>query len=172
VPANIDPDKYASVMAMVEECFQKYRDLPAFIFMGKTLTFGDLDALSNEFGAYLHSRGLEPGDRIALMMPNMLQYPIALVWRPAGRADPGEHQPAVYAARNAPPVCRLGRQGHRHCRKFCRQPPADYWRNADQNRHPHQYRRNAGTERVFVNFVVRGSKKWCRNTNFRIPYVS
>ena len=48
VPANIDPDKYASVMAMVEECFQKYRDLPAFISMGKTLTFGQLDTLSRQ----------------------------------------------------------------------------------------------------------------------------
>ncbi|MBK7935677.1 MAG: AMP-binding protein [Lewinellaceae bacterium] len=78
VPANIDPDKYASVMAMVEECFEKYKDLPAFISMGKTLTFGDLDRLSKNFGAYLHSRGLEPGDRIAIMMPNLLQYPVAL----------------------------------------------------------------------------------------------
>ncbi len=78
VPANIDTDKYTSVVAMVEECFQKYRDLPAFISMGKTLTFGELDVMSRNFGAYLHSRGLEPGDRIALMMPNLLQYPIAL----------------------------------------------------------------------------------------------
>lgn len=78
VPANIDPDKYASVISMVEECFLKYRDLPAFIFMGKTMTFGELDTLSRQFGAYLQSRGLEPGDRIALMMPNLLQYPIAL----------------------------------------------------------------------------------------------
>ena len=78
VPANIDPDKYASVTTMVEECFQKSSDLPAFISMGKTLTFAELDESSRNFGAYLHSRGLEPGDRIALMMPNLLQYPIAL----------------------------------------------------------------------------------------------
>ncbi|MCB0527319.1 MAG: AMP-binding protein [Lewinellaceae bacterium] len=78
VPANIDPDKYPNVIAMVEECFRKYRNLPAFICMGKTLTFGDLDVHSRHFAAYLQSRGLEPGDRIALMMPNLLQYPIAL----------------------------------------------------------------------------------------------
>lgn len=78
VPANIDPDRYARLTDMLDECFQKYRDLPAFIFMGKTLTFGEVDRLSRNFGAYLQSRGLEPGDRIALMMPNMLQYPIAL----------------------------------------------------------------------------------------------
>ncbi|MCB0575712.1 MAG: AMP-binding protein, partial [Saprospiraceae bacterium] len=70
VPANIDPDKYPNVIAMVEECFRKYRNLPAFICMGKTLTFGDLDVHSRHFAAYLQSRGLEPGDRIALMMPN------------------------------------------------------------------------------------------------------
>ena len=78
VPANINPDKYPNVIAMVEECFRKYRNLPAFICMGKTLTFGDLDVHSRHFAAYLQSRGLEPGDRIALMMPNLLQYPIAL----------------------------------------------------------------------------------------------
>jgi long-chain acyl-CoA synthetase len=63
---------------MLDECLKKYRELPAFVFMGKSLTFGEVDVLSNQFGAYLQSRGLEPGDRIALMMPNMLQYPIAL----------------------------------------------------------------------------------------------
>lgn len=57
---------------MLEECFKKYRDLPAFVFMGKTLTFGQVDELSAAFGAYLHARGLEPGDRIALMMPMSL----------------------------------------------------------------------------------------------------
>ena len=78
VPANIDAEAYPRLIDMINECLQKYRDLPAFISMGKTLTFGDLDAMSAQFGAYLHSRGLEPGDRIALMMPNMLQYPVAL----------------------------------------------------------------------------------------------
>ncbi len=78
VPANIDDNAYPRLIDMLAECLQKYRDLPAFISMGKTITFGELDALSTHFGAYLHARGLEPGDRIALMMPNMLQYPIAL----------------------------------------------------------------------------------------------
>lgn len=78
VPANIDPDAYVTVVEMLEESFQKYRTLPAFACMGKTLTFGEIDRLSRQFGAYLHARGLEPGDKIALMMPNLLQYPIAL----------------------------------------------------------------------------------------------
>ncbi|MFN0015156.1 MAG: AMP-binding protein [Saprospiraceae bacterium] len=78
VPAYIDQDVYPRLTDMLDECLKKYRDLPAFVFMGKTLTFGEVDQLSTNFAAYLHSRGLEPGDRIALMMPNMLQYPIAL----------------------------------------------------------------------------------------------
>ncbi|MCC7507073.1 MAG: AMP-binding protein [Saprospiraceae bacterium] len=78
VPANIDAEAYPHLMAMVEESFEKYRDLPAFISMGKTLTFGEVDRMSRDFGAYLQSRGLKPGDRIAIMMPNLLQYPIAM----------------------------------------------------------------------------------------------
>lgn len=78
VPANIDPEAYPSLVAMFDETFKKYKNLPAFTCMGKTLSFGQLDKLSLDFGAYLHSRGLEPGDKIALMMPNLLQYPIAL----------------------------------------------------------------------------------------------
>ena len=78
VPANIDPDAYPNLVALLEETFEKYRKLPAFACMGKHITFDEVDKKSLQFGAYLHSRGLEPGDRIALMMPNMLQYPIAL----------------------------------------------------------------------------------------------
>lgn len=79
VPANIDADAFPRLIDMVEDCFQKYSSLPAFTFMGKTLTYGEVDQLSRNFGAYLQSRGLEAGDRIALMMPNMMQYPIAML---------------------------------------------------------------------------------------------
>lgn len=78
VPANIDPEAYSSVVDLIEENFAKYKNKGAFSCMGKTLTYGDIDRLSRQFGAYLISRGLKPGDRIALMMPNLLQYPIAL----------------------------------------------------------------------------------------------
>ena len=77
VPANINPDAYPSLVAFLEECLKKYRKQPAFACMGRTLTYRQIDELSIRFGAYLLSRGLEPGDRIALMMPNLLQYPIA-----------------------------------------------------------------------------------------------
>ncbi len=78
VPANIDPDAYENLVAMFEETFDKYRKLPAFQCMGKSITFDQLDKMSKQFGAYLLSRGLEKGDKVALMMPNLLQYPIAL----------------------------------------------------------------------------------------------
>ena len=78
VPVNIDPNAYPRVIDMLEECFKLYSDRPAYYFMGKMLTFREIDELSQHFGAYLRSRGLEPGDRIALMMPNTMQYPIAM----------------------------------------------------------------------------------------------
>jgi long-chain acyl-CoA synthetase len=78
MPANIDASVYPRLIDMLEDCFQKYRDLPAFMFMGKTMTYGEVDTASQHFAAYLQSRGLEPGDRIALMMPNLIQYPVAL----------------------------------------------------------------------------------------------
>ncbi len=78
VPAEIDPAQYGSLIEMIEESFGKYPDLPVYVSMGKTLTFREVNRLSTDFGAYLQSRGLKPGDRIAMMMPNLLQYPIAL----------------------------------------------------------------------------------------------
>ena len=78
VPANIDPDAYPSLVALLDETFKKYSDKVAFSCMGKEMTFQQVDKQSMQFAAYLHSRGLEPGDKIALMMPNLLQYPIAL----------------------------------------------------------------------------------------------
>ena len=79
IPANINPDEYSSLVEMFETVFKKYGSKPAFTNMGKAITFSELDTKSKQFGAYLMSRGLEKGDRVALMMPNMLQYPIALM---------------------------------------------------------------------------------------------
>lgn len=79
VPANIDPNAYATLIDLFEGCFEKYGHRPAFSCMGKELTYRQIDQQSAHFGAYLQSRGLEKGDKIALMMPNLLQYPIALL---------------------------------------------------------------------------------------------
>ena len=78
VPANINEDAYCSLVELLDDTFKKFGNKPAFTCMGKGMTFAEVDRLSTQFGAYLHSRGLEPGDKIALMMPNLLQYPIAL----------------------------------------------------------------------------------------------
>jgi long-chain acyl-CoA synthetase len=79
VPADIDPDQYRSVVALLEESMAKYRAQPAFANMGATLSYAQLDELSRAFASWLqHKSGLVRGDRVALMMPNVLQYPIAL----------------------------------------------------------------------------------------------
>ncbi len=79
VPADIDPDTYASLKDVIEEAFVTHRPLPSFTNMGATLTYAQLDELSRAFAAWLqHKSGLVKGDRVALMMPNILQYPIAL----------------------------------------------------------------------------------------------
>jgi long-chain acyl-CoA synthetase len=78
VPAEVKTDLYPSLVALIEESFKKYRDLPAYKFMGKTVTFGQVDDLSRAFAAYLQSLGLERGDRVAIMLPNVPQYPVAV----------------------------------------------------------------------------------------------
>ena len=77
-PVNIDTTQYETLVDFLKDCFTKYSKLNAFECMGKKMTYAEADRLSTQFGAYLHSRGLKPGDRIALMMPNLLQYPIAV----------------------------------------------------------------------------------------------
>jgi long-chain acyl-CoA synthetase len=78
VPAEINPDAYRSIPHLIDENVGKYRARPAYICMGKTLSFGDVDELSTRFGAWLQSRGLAKGARVAVMMPNVLQYPVAV----------------------------------------------------------------------------------------------
>ncbi len=78
VPAEIDINEYASVSEVFEESAGKYATRPAFTCMGKTLTFAELDTLSSAFGAWLQGMGCKKGTRVALMMPNILQYPVAL----------------------------------------------------------------------------------------------
>lgn len=78
VPAEIDASHYASITALLEESFSAYRTQPAFACMGKTITYGELDQLSQRLAAWFQSRGIARGARIALMMPNVLQYPVAL----------------------------------------------------------------------------------------------
>jgi long-chain acyl-CoA synthetase len=78
VPADLPPSPYASLVALMEESFRQYADRPAYSFMGKELTFGETDRLSRAFAAYLQSLGLAQGDRVAIMMPNVPQYPVVV----------------------------------------------------------------------------------------------
>jgi len=79
VPENIDPDRYSSLVEMFENATLRYADNAAFINMGEVMTYRKLEERSRAFAAYLQNElGLRKGDRVALMMPNLLQYPIAL----------------------------------------------------------------------------------------------
>ncbi|QOW20649.1 long-chain fatty acid--CoA ligase [Lysobacter ciconiae] len=78
VPAQIDPDEYSSIVAVMETAIASFRDRPAFANFGKTLTYAEIDTLSAQFAAYLlGALRLRKGDRVAIMMPNCLQYPVA-----------------------------------------------------------------------------------------------
>jgi len=78
VPANIDLGAYHSIVDILEESCNKYKDRMAYHNMGAELSYGELDYLTRNFAASLQNMGLQQGDRIALMMPNILQYPVAL----------------------------------------------------------------------------------------------
>ena len=78
VPAEIDINQYASLREVLEESCAKFGSRPAYSCMGRTITFTELDRLSAAFGAFLQARGLTKGARVALMMPNVLQYPVCL----------------------------------------------------------------------------------------------
>jgi long-chain acyl-CoA synthetase len=79
VPHQIDGSQFESLHDLFSQSCNQYGSRPAFDCMGKKITYKELDELSWQFAAYLQSSGLKKGDRIALMMPNLLQYPIALL---------------------------------------------------------------------------------------------
>ena len=80
VPHEINPEEYDSLVDLFEVAFEKYGDLPAFENMGKILSYNEIDQYSADFASYLqHDLQLKKDDKIAIMMPNLLQYPIALL---------------------------------------------------------------------------------------------
>ncbi len=78
VPADVDITQYSSLVALMEESFKKNASAVAYSFMGKDVTFGQTDSLSQAFAAYLQGLGLAKGDRVAIMMPNVPQYPVTV----------------------------------------------------------------------------------------------
>ena len=78
VPADIDPSQYPSLVALLENSFKQYADRTAYSFMGKDISYAETDAQSRALAAYLQSLGLARGDRVAIMMPNVPQYPVTV----------------------------------------------------------------------------------------------
>jgi long-chain acyl-CoA synthetase len=78
VPAEVQTDVYPSLVALLDESFRKFARLPAYKFMGKAFSFEQVDDLSRAFAAHLQASGLQRGDRVAVMMPNVPQYPVAV----------------------------------------------------------------------------------------------
>ena len=78
VPAEIDVAQYASLADLLDESFRRYADRMAYKFMGKVVSFAQVDAASRAFAAWLQAQGLVKGDRVAVMMPNVPQYPVAV----------------------------------------------------------------------------------------------
>ena len=80
VPEEINPEEYPSLKHLFEEAFRKHAGRPAFSNLGRTLSYAEVDEMSRRFGAWLQKEaGLKKGDRVAIMMPNLLQYPIAMI---------------------------------------------------------------------------------------------
>ncbi len=78
IPAEIDVNQYTSLVQLLEESFQKFAARNAYVCMDKFLTYGELDNLSKKVGAWLQNKGLKKGARVAIMMPNILQYPVVM----------------------------------------------------------------------------------------------
>lgn len=76
--ADIGPLQYSSVAALIEDSFKRFAGRPAYTCMGKTITYSEMESLSSAIGAWLQSLGLQKGDRVAVMMPNILQMPVAM----------------------------------------------------------------------------------------------
>jgi len=80
MPETIDPEHYNSLLEVFEKSFNEYKDLPAFTNMGKTLSYNEIDAATKRVAAYIQNDlGLKKGDKVAVMMPNLLQTPIAIL---------------------------------------------------------------------------------------------
>jgi long-chain acyl-CoA synthetase len=120
VPADIDAHQYASLVALMEESFRKYASRVAYSFMGKDISYAQTDSLSQAMAAYLQGLGLSKGDRVAIMMPNIPQYPVAVAGILRAGYCGGQRQPLVHPARTGTSTQRFGCQGDCHHRELCR----------------------------------------------------
>ncbi|HET9822868.1 MAG TPA: AMP-binding protein, partial [Burkholderiaceae bacterium] len=79
VPGTVPTDVYRSLVALFDESLARYRERSAYRYMGRAITFGRIDEMSRAFAAWLQSQGLARGDRVAVMLPNVPQYPVAVM---------------------------------------------------------------------------------------------
>ena len=78
VPADVDPSEFSSLVEVFDRSAREFAARPAFHSMGRTITYAELERLSRDFGAWLQAKGLAKGSRVAIMLPNCLQYPVAM----------------------------------------------------------------------------------------------
>lgn len=118
VPTVIGPDAYPSLVALLAEICTPFSTKRAFGSFGTYLTYAALDRQAEAFAAYLQRRlHVPPGDRVALMLPNLLQYPVALL---GVLRCGGEYEPALYRARIKAPAERCSSKGYRYLRTHAR----------------------------------------------------
>src|SRR5207248_1435185 len=137
VPADIEPTQYASLVDLLEESFTKFADRKAFICMDKSISYRDLDQMSVALAAYLQGRGLQRGARVAIMMPNVLQYPVAaarcvLQRRAVGRPRHVLQQAQAVAGRRRFPA--IYRRHHRRFQGGDAAPPQHRRQRAAERR--------------------------------------
>jgi long-chain acyl-CoA synthetase len=149
VPADIEPSAYGSLVELIEESFDKYAERTAYRFMGQGVSYAETDQQSRALAAYLQGLGLAKGDRVALMMPNVPQYPAAVAavlragwwWSTSTRCTPRASwstssrtrapRPSS-SSRTSPPRWRSA-SPRRPCNTWCWPPWATGW--AAQGRH-------------------------------------
>ena len=146
VPADIDVTQYGSLVELLEESFAKFRGRKAFICMDKSISYRDLDEMSLALAAYLQSKGLQKGARVALMMPNVLQYPIstAAVLR-AGYAVVNVNP--LYTPRELEHQLKdSGAEADHRARKLCNHCAAGVGKDRGETCHRRQHGRPARSE--------------------------
>ena len=119
IPAEVDVYEFASLKDLLLRSCRRFGSLPAYSNMGASITYAELDQASRNFAAYLQkSLGLHKGDRVAIMMPNLLQYPVALFG-------------VLHAARVGAPAQGLGCRGHCGSGKLCACPAGSAGQDPD-----------------------------------------
>ena len=105
LPPHLDPSQFASLKELYAHITRERGSLGAYSCLGKTLSYQEWDQLSDQFAAYLHHEtALVPGDRIAIQLPNLLHFPVALLRCRQSRIGGSQHKPPLHCQGNGPPV--------------------------------------------------------------------